>query len=74
MFQTKAVKQIKTQISYSVTRLFENRAFYEIMYKNNVEPGTPLMKIWHMRNAHWITRTTNTHSEYVILIAFPLHQ
>jgi hypothetical protein len=30
------------------------------------------MAIWRIRIAWWITTTTNTHSEYVILIAFPL--
>jgi len=32
------------------------------------------MTIWRMRVACWITKATNTHSEYVILIAFPLQQ
>jgi hypothetical protein len=27
-----------------------------------------------MRIARWITKATDTHSEYVILIAFPLQQ
>jgi len=30
--------------------------------------------IWRMRIACWITKATNTHSEYVILIAFPVQQ
>jgi hypothetical protein len=30
--------------------------------------------IWHMCIACWITKATNTHSKYVILIAFPLWQ
>ena len=28
------------------------------------------MTVWRMRIACWITKATNTHSEYVILIAF----
>ena len=28
-------------------------------------------KIWHMRIVCWMTKATDTHSEYVILIAFP---
>jgi len=32
------------------------------------------MKTWRMRIARWITKATNTHSEYVILIASPLQQ
>ena len=30
--------------------------------------------IWRMRFACWITKTTDTHSEYVILIVFPRQQ
>jgi hypothetical protein len=30
--------------------------------------------IWRMRIACWITKTIETHSEYVILIVFPLQQ
>jgi hypothetical protein len=32
------------------------------------------MTIWRMRTACWITKATDTHSECVILIAFPLQQ
>jgi len=32
------------------------------------------MTIWRMRIACWIPKATNTHSEYVTLIAFPLQQ
>jgi len=32
------------------------------------------MTIWRMRLACWITKATDTHSEYVTLIAFPLQQ
>jgi len=32
------------------------------------------MTIWRMRIACWLPKATNTHSEYVILIAFPLQQ
>ena len=34
----------------------------------------PQMTIWHMRIVCGIPKATNTHSEYVILIAFPLQQ
>jgi hypothetical protein len=34
----------------------------------------PQMAIWRVRIACWITKATDTHSEYVILIAFPLQQ
>jgi hypothetical protein len=39
-----------------------------------VEPDRPQVTIWRMRTACWIPKATNTHSEYVILIAFPLQQ
>jgi hypothetical protein len=46
--------------------LFENRAFYEIMWKNRAD--RPQMALWSMRIACWITKATDTHSEYVICI------
>ena len=53
---------------------FENRAVFEIMLKNTVEPGRPQVIMWRMRIACWILRATNAHSEYVTLIAFPRQQ
>jgi hypothetical protein len=44
------------------------------MWKNIVERGKPQLKMWRMRIALWTTKATNTHSQYVILIAFPLQQ
>jgi hypothetical protein len=44
------------------------------MWKNVVERGRPQMTIWCMRIAWWIPKATDTHSEYVIIIAFPLQQ
>ena len=51
-----------------------NRAVYEIMWKNTVEPDRQQMTLWRMRIACRIAKATNTHSEYVIIIAFPLQQ
>jgi len=48
----------------------ENRAVYEIMWKNIVQPDRLQMTIWRMRIACWIPKATDTHLEYVILIAF----
>jgi len=45
------------------------KAVYEIMWKNTIERGRPQMTIWRMRIARWIPKATNTHSDYVILIA-----
>jgi hypothetical protein len=49
---------------------FENRTVYEITWKNIVEWGRTQITIWRMRIACWIPKATNTHSEYVHLIAF----
>ena len=51
----------------------ENRALYDIRWKN-VESGRLNVIIWHMHIACLILKATNTHSEYVILIAFPIQQ
>jgi len=53
---------------------FENRAVYKIMWRNTEEQSRPQMTIWRMRITCWIPKATNTHSEYVILIAFPSQQ
>ena len=44
------------------------------MYENIVQPGRPQMTTWRKRIACWITKATDTHSEYVTLTAFPLQQ
>jgi len=44
------------------------------MWENAVEPDRLQMTIWRMRIACWIPKATDTHSEYVIIIAFPLQQ
>jgi hypothetical protein len=50
----------------------ENLGICEITWKNTVEKGRPQMTMWRTRIVCWIPKATNTHSEYVILIAFPL--
>ena len=76
MFQTKVVDESKhtLYVQQSFLLLFEIRAVYEIMWANNVEPDRTQMTIWRMRIACWIPEATKTHSEYVILNAFPLRQ
>jgi len=44
------------------------------MRENIVERGRTQLAIWRMRIACLIPKATNTHSEYVIPIAFPLQQ
>ena len=73
MFRTKVVEKIKTHFVFS-NFLSENRAIYEIMWENMAERGRSQMTIWRMRIACWIPKATNTHSEYVVLIAFPRQQ
>jgi len=48
---------------------FENRAVYEIMWKNIVQPGRPRMTI-----RACLILQTHTHLQHVIPIAFPLQQ
>jgi hypothetical protein len=40
---------------------FENRAVYETMWKNIVEPGRALTTIWRMRIANWIPKASNAY-------------
>jgi hypothetical protein len=54
--------------------IFESRAVYEIAWKNTVETDRPQVTVRRRLIACWITKTTNTHLEHVILIAFPLQQ
>ena len=42
--------------------------------ENVIEPDRPQMTIWRMSIACWMPKATDTHSEYVILIALPLQQ
>ena len=76
MFQTKVVEKIKTRFLCSAT-FSENRAVYEIMWKNMVDPDRPETTIWRMRIACWITKTTDTHththSEYIIIYLLLFH-
>jgi len=72
MFQTN-VEKIKTRILCSIT-VFKHYAIYEIMWENTVEPERPRITIWRMRIACWTPHATNTHSQYMILIYFPLKQ
>jgi hypothetical protein len=69
----KSWKKIETHILCSIL-LFENRAVYEIMWKNVVQQGRPQIKIWRMRIACWITMASHTLPQYVILIAFSPQQ
>ena len=72
MFPTKVVEKIKTHILCSIT-FCDNRAFYEVMLKNMLEPDK---KHKNMAHAH----CTLDNSGYkltlriLIIITFPLQQ
>ena len=53
---------------------FGNRAAYELMWNTTVQPNRPQMTLWRMRNACWINKAADTHSEYVIRTSFSLQQ
>jgi len=74
MLQIKFVENIQHFYASKIFFSPQNRAVYEIMLKTVVEWGRPLMTIRRMRIACWIPKATNTHSQYVILIAFTLQQ
>ena len=66
--------KIKTHILLSRVFFFENRDIYKIRCKNIVDRSRTQMTVWRMRIACWIPKARNTHSDCVILIAFPLQQ
>jgi hypothetical protein len=50
----------------------ENHVFYEIIWRNAVQLDITYDNIiWRMHIACWMPEATDTHWEYVILIAFP---
>jgi hypothetical protein len=64
----------KTRFIFNHFFFFENCAVFEIMWQIKVKPGRPQMTIWWARITYWISKATNTHTEYVIFTAFPLQQ
>jgi len=71
VFQINVAEKLKTHTLCLIT-FFNNLAFYEIMWKNIVQPDKLQMTIWRMRIACWMSKAVETISEYVIVIAFPL--
>ena len=55
IFRTEVAEKIKTQYTLCSITPPENRAVYEITWKNIVEPSMPQMTIRRMRIAYWIT-------------------
>jgi len=62
MFQTTFAAKIIKHILFTA---------YEIMWKNMLQPDRPQKAIRYIRNACWITKATDTHSEYIKIINFP---
>ena len=69
MFQTKAVEKIKTHF-FAVFFSTENRAVYEIMWKNIVERDRSQVIMLRMRTACWITKATDTHAQNMQYLLF----
>jgi len=67
--------QRKPKHTFYAQKLFsENRAVYGVMWKNIVQPDRRQMTIWRMRISCWILKATDTHSQYVKHINFPLQK
>ena len=73
MLQRKDVKKIKTYFVCN-SIFFENRAVYEIIWKNAVQPDRPQMTLCCVSIGSWTPKATNTYSKFVILTAFLLQQ
>jgi hypothetical protein len=52
----------------------ENRALFDMTWKNIVTPGRPPITMWRMCFVCWIPKATHTHSEYEIFVTFPRQQ
>jgi hypothetical protein len=72
MFMTKVVEKIRTLILYSITFFVENRVVCEIMLEKYCRAGQATDVNMTQRVACWIPKATNTHTMYVIVIAFSL--
>ena len=53
---------------------FESRGVYEKTWRNTVEPDRPQITVWLLQIVCWIPKAINTHSHYIIIIAFPLQK
>jgi hypothetical protein len=70
MLQKNVVDKVEPRILCLIT-FFENLAVNEITWKNIVQPNRPQMTIQRKNLTCRIPKSTNTHLEYVIFIAFP---
>ena len=63
--EKKVVEKIKPNILCPIIFSPENRAVYEIVWKNNAEPGRPQVTKWRMRTECWVTKATDTHTQHM---------
>jgi len=63
-----------THFLCTITFFPKNCAVCEIMWENMVEPDRPQMVIRCMCCACWISKGTDTHSEYEVLVAVQQQQ
>jgi len=73
MFQTEVVKKTQTYLLCFITIFFPRKSFrlwenVEIYCKARQVTGENIIR--HMHFACWIPQAKNTHSEYMIVIAF----
>jgi hypothetical protein len=73
MFQKKSIENQNTHFRFN-NSFSENRAVYEIMWKNLVNSDRLKMAILRMNIACWVTGATDTPSDNGIPIALPLQQ
>ena len=75
MFETKIVQKIKTHILRPITLFRKSCRLWDNVEKySTARQATDGNIIRRMGIAYWITEATDTHSQHVILIVFPLQQ
>jgi len=75
IFQTKVVENIKTRFMFNNFFLRKSCRLWDNVEKySGARQAANDNIVWHMHVVCWITKATDAHSEYVILIAFPLQQ
>ena len=74
MFQTNITEKIKTRSLCLIPFFFQKSCHLWDDVEKYCRARKATMTIWHTGIACWIPKTTNTHSEYVMLVAFPLLQ
>jgi hypothetical protein len=70
MFEIDLVEKIKTRVLFPITLFSEDRAVYEIMSKNVVEPERPQITIWRCF-ACWISKAIHAQAHTLGLALTP---